>query len=205
MTEETIKDKVKKIRSSILSTNDFEENRIDGFLDIVLPFGVNRESSAKLILIGQDPTVKNEKTRKRITKTLMLNDKSSNLRKYIEKLFPLDIDKEVYATNLFKYFYSIPPQQTMKVLEAHKDVNIELLKEELNGLPNCPIITLGNPVLRLLSGDNKDTVSNYWNGGQTYFEFEGRKIYPFPHIMTYQRWELYKNNMEAHIKAIFQE
>jgi len=75
----------------------------------------------------------------------------------------LDISvQNVYATNIFKYFYSIPPADTPNVLIKHKTQNIELLRKEIECYKDSPIITLGEPVLRLLTNEG-EKVRNYWN------------------------------------------
>jgi hypothetical protein len=59
-------------------------------------------------------------------------DKNGSLKTYIEKVciglgFTL---KNVYATNIFKYFYTYPPDNTMDVLEKHLDANLILQKKK---------------------------------------------------------------------------
>ena len=130
---------------------------------IVPPFIGKGET--KLIIIGQDPTIKNVERRKNINVTLNL-DKNGALRMYIERIclsLGIKLDN-VYATNLFKYFYTIPPAQTLDVLKAHLNDNLTLLSKELSAFPRCPIITLGEPVLKLLvNPGNPDIVRYYWD------------------------------------------
>lgn len=181
-----------EVRNNLKESNDSINNPIDISLPIIKPF-VGSEP-IKLIVLGQDPTIKNPNTRKNITCTLNL-DKENSLRRYISGICEgLGITIEnVYATNLFKYFYSIPPAQTMDVLYAHLEPNLELLKEELSGYKNIPIITLGEPVLQLLTNP-KAKVREYWdynpktgesNGNFTFCKASDNKLardfYPFPH------------------------
>lgn len=136
-----------KIRDSL---NDYEENHIDTNLAPVLPFKGN--DRIKLIVIGQDPTITEVKERGKIKTTLKL-DAPGPLRRYIESICRgLEITIEnVYATNLFKYFYKKKPASTPKVLAAHLESNLALLKKELSEYSDCIIITLGQPVLQLLT------------------------------------------------------
>jgi hypothetical protein len=50
----------------------------------------------------------------------------------------------------------------MDVLYAHLEPNLELLKEELSQYKGIPIITLGEPVLQLLTHP-KAKVHEYWD------------------------------------------
>lgn len=119
----------------------------------------------KLIIIGQDPTIRNVERRSNIVVTLNL-DKNGALRAYIERIcssLGIQLDN-VYATNVFKYFYAIPPAQTLEVLKAHLNDNLALLTKELSVFPECPIITLGEPILKLLVNEgNPDIVRYYWD------------------------------------------
>ena len=144
-----------KIRDSLA---DYEENHIDTDLAPVPPFKGN--GRIKLVVIGQDPTITEVKERKKIKKTLKL-DVPGPLRRYIERICAgLDITIDnVYATNLFKYFYEKKPATTPKVLAAHLESNLSLLKKELSEYSDCIIITLGEPVLQLLT-DKKHFVKD---------------------------------------------
>ena len=204
--------RIESIRHQLKQTNDFEENRINELLEPVLPF--QSKDQVSLIIIGQDPTIKNEKTRALIKYTLNLNRKGS-LKNYISAICSgLDITIEkVYATNIFKYFYTIPPAQTLHVLQAHLEPNLELLKEELAAFPDAKVITLGEPVLQLLTHE-KNRVREYWdynnNTKQTTGKYKycdasdnklNRVFYPFPHQPSIRK-AFYKNNFEEYIKFV---
>ncbi len=150
-----------KIRNELKSKSDYVVNPIDLSLPPVLPYRISDD--IKLIIIGQDPTVKVQKSRKKIEYTLNL-DKRGALRKYIKSICTeLGIDFEnIYVTNVFKYFYSYPPERTMDVIQHHLEKNLQLLKEEIEYYPSAVIITLGLPVLRLLT-DAHSEVSNFWD------------------------------------------
>ncbi len=201
-----------EIRNALKSKNDFKENPIDLNLLPVLPFRVT--NNIKLMILGQDPTVKNEKSRESIEYTLNL-DKAGSLKAYINQICnSLGISFEnIYATNVFKYFYTIPPERTMHVLHSHLPANLELLKEELAAYPRIPIIALGLPVLQLLAGE-KVQVREYWSYNSKSRKCDGkftfcpakdnkleRDIYPFPHQPSIRK-EFYKSNLNNYISYV---
>ncbi|HRF66841.1 MAG TPA: hypothetical protein PK605_05250 [Ignavibacteria bacterium] len=192
--------------------NDFKENPIDSNLLPVLPFRITNK--IQLIILGQDPTVKNEKSRQSIEYTLNL-DKAGSLKAYINQicnLLGISFDN-IYATNVFKYFYTYPPERTMHVLYSHLPANLELLKEELAAYPNIPIIALGLPVLQLLAGE-KAQVRDYWSYNPKTRKCEGkftfcpakdnkleRDIYPLPHQPSIRK-DFYRSNLMNYIKYL---
>jgi len=203
----------KEIRDKLKRELDFMENPIDDTLDPVKPYWGKGE--IKLIIIGQDPTIKNEERRKNITCTLNL-DKKGSLKKYIEEdiCFGLGITIEnVYATNIFKYFYSERPATTFNVMQYHLKENISLLVDELNQFQNAKIITLGEPVLRLLVGSSR-RVRYFWdynqetkisNGNYSFSpgtnNLLGRDIFPFPHQPSLRK-NFYRDHRHQYIEFV---
>lgn len=201
---------VEKIRQTLLLQNNIKENPIDLRFSVIPPYRGNSE--IKLIILGQDPTIRKVNSRGAITCTLNLN-KSNALKSYVQKICSgLDITIEnVYATNLFKYFYTFCPSQTMDVLRYHLNPNIALLDKELQEFEGIPIITLGEPVLQLLTNEF-EKVKAYWNydsitkstGRQ--FSFSNAKdnllkrdFFPFPHQPSLRK-EFYKNTLAEYLK-----
>lgn len=145
--------------------------------------------------------------------TLNLN-KDGKLKDYIEKRIckglSITIDN-VYATNVFKYFYLSPPADTMEILYEHLEENLKLLKEELLPYKDIPIITLGEPVLKLLSKtdydmkyywdfDNKETETNRkFNYCKTENSKIGRPFFPFIHQPS-MRKGFYKETLQAYVE-----
>ena len=184
----------KIIRDFLKFNDDFPDNPIDDTFLPIPPYKISNQ--IHLIIIGQDPTIRNESRRENIDTTLNL-DKGGSLRNYIEKICSkLNIGFEnIYGTNVFKYFYKYPPSDTFKVLKAHLSPNLKLLKEELSTFPEVPIITLGEPVLKLLSEDVKNAkMTYYWdynpstkksNGNLKYCKKDDnlleRNFFPIPH------------------------
>jgi uracil-DNA glycosylase len=196
-----------KIRDELKKNNDFSENPIDNSLLPVLPFRISNK--IKLIIIGQDPTVKNPESRKFIEYSLNL-DKPGALRTYLGKICDgLGISFEnIYATNIFKYFYKEPPARTPQILMSHLEKNIELLQEEISSYPKVPIITLGLPVLQLIVDDNAQ-VNYYWAYKKNIpddFDFckanenkLGRDFFPFPHQPSYVGKVFYNNTINYYL------
>lgn len=186
-------------------------NPIQSESGIVPPFIGKGE--IKLIIIGQDPTIRNVKSRKNINVTLNL-DKNGALRTYIERIclaLGIQLDN-VYATNLFKYFYTTRPSQTFDVLKAHLNENLKLLAKELSAFPKCPIITLGEPVLKLLVKESTPpVVSFYWDydkktkssNGEFHFVLAkdnklSRDFFPFCHQPSISK-EFYNQTFEQYV------
>jgi len=192
----------RELASIFNELTDEPSNHIQPEYGFVPPFMGGND--IKLIVIGQDPTIRKEERRKNIICTLNL-DKQGALRRYVEQQIcdnmEISIDN-VYATNVFKYFYERPPADTLDVLKKHLSPNLTLLKEELNHFPKVPVITLGEPVLKLLNNDQAK-VRYYWrydrNGEFMRVEAEesklGRAFYPFCHQPSIRK-QFYKDNLK---------
>ncbi len=162
-------------------------------------------SNIRLVIIGQDPTVRKEKTRSEIKSVLML-DESKHLKNYIYLVCnELGISfSEIYATNLYKCFFNEPPQDNERILTRHFRYWIEILIEEVSKFPDAAIITLGQPVIRQLIHTGKKDVKFYWDyightkSNENYSgvpagnNFLQRTFWPFPHLPTYNQNQFYK-------------
>jgi len=154
----------------------------------------------RLIVIGQDPTVKNEVSCETIKTVLNLDKPHGSLHKYISLIcerLGLNLSQHVYATNYAKNFFIHPPTQIVECNLLHEVSQywLPLLKEELSLFPSRPIVTLGGPLLKaLLVGPKKALVRQYWGytpnwvTTKTVFSFVsedenklGRRLFPFPH------------------------
>ena len=170
----------------------------------------------KLIIIGQDPTIRNIESRKNINVTLNF-DKNGALRTYIERIclaLGIQLDN-VYATNVFKYFYTTPPAQTFDVLKAHLNDNLTLLTRELSTSPKCPIITLGEPVLKLLVKESTPPIVRYYwdydkktksSNGDFHFVLAkdnklSRDFFPFCHQPSISK-AFYKNTFNHYVNCM---
>lgn len=189
---------------------------VDAGLRIPDVFVATRE--IKLIVLGQDPTVKDQEERKKIRVTLNLNKRGS-VRNYLSRIcreLGLDLDLNVYATNLLKNFFIRPPTQIKEfdIFAAFVPHWLPLLKEELARFPNIPILTLGQPLLRALVVDeSKGLVRKYWGYAKDWqenppFSFVPsedsklrRRFFPFPHQPSLRK-PFYKATLPAYIEYL---
>jgi hypothetical protein len=157
----------------------------------------------KLVILGQDPTVENPASRKGIDVVLNL-DCDGALRAYLEQIcieLEIDLDKNVYATNCMKNFFTDPPtklaERKILLIDEAFSYWLPLLLDELDVYPNVPTITLGEPILASIVHRGHDhKVRDYWGYSPDWKEEDGprhfrfikpdenilkRPLYPFPH------------------------
>jgi hypothetical protein len=182
------------------------------------------DGEIKLIVLGQDPTVKSPESRKTITTVLNL-DKGGSLRRYLEDVchkLGIDLDHNVYATNLLKNFFVAPPTQIspIDVFKVFGDFWLPFLNEELSVFPDVPVLTLGEPLLSVLVVEGVSAqVRHYWGyrrNWQTNPPVDlrcvapaenrlGRQLFPFPHQPSLVRKKFYKQNLTSYIDYMRQE
>jgi len=170
----------------------------------------------RLIILGQDPTVQNPKYRKKVKITLLLNQ-PGGLRTYLEKVctaLDIDLDENIYATNLLKNFFTVPPDSLRKkdpqFFRKAADHWIPLLKQEIKEFNNVPILPLGEPVLNCLTKSPDEVlIRNYWGyegPGQYGRNFDyikpaenilSRVVFPFPHIPGLSH-KIYRQQMNGY-------
>lgn len=190
--------------------NDTELSKeIDFTFDFIPPYcKAESISDIKLIIIGQDPTIRNTKTRKNIKFTLNLDKQNSAIRRYLEfvcKELEIDLDSQVYATNLYKCFFHIPPADNPEILTKHLKPWLEFLNLELSIFKqNIPIITFGEPLIKQLITSKHKKVRYYWNyveNTTSNLDFRNvsnsesklnRSFFPFPHQPSFNRIRFYK-------------
>lgn len=191
---------------------------IDMSLTAPLPFrGVGE---IRLVVLGQDPTIQNAKYRSYIRTTLLL-DQPGHLKNYLQRIckgLGIELESNVYATNLLKNFFITPPDQIRKKHpEFSQQISsywIPLLREEISVFPNIPILTLGEPVINCLMKKKRWLlIRNYWGyeGPGNYNEdfkmimpednILERIIFPFPHIHGLQK-RFYSTQMDKYIDYI---
>jgi hypothetical protein len=171
----------------------------------------------RLIVLGQDPTVKNAASRKSI-KTVLNLDTNGSVRGYLSDVcqkLGIDLLKNVYATNIFKNFFIQPPTQIkeINIFKTFLPYWLPLLQQELALYPNVPVITLGEPVLQTILNQGMPTrLREYWGyttewkkGKLEPFRFIkpaenilGRTVFPFPHQPSLRK-EFYKLRMDDYI------
>lgn len=212
------KELLKSLKSD-LKDNTVLNNDIDFNYDFIPPFcGAKNPKDVKLIILGQDPTIRNKETRKNINVTLNLDKPKGALRRYLEFVcseLNIDLDSQVYATNLYKCFFHQPPADNPQILFNHREQWLTFLREELSVFKKeIPIITLGEPLIKQLITAKNKKVSYYWDYiGNTSSELKfkhviksdnllNRSIYPFPHQPSFSRNKFYKKYIQYYINSI---
>lgn len=171
----------------------------------------------RLIVIGQDPTVKNEASRETIETVLNLDKTRGSLYKYISLIcegLGLDLCRHVYATNFTKNFFIRPPTQIVEcnLLHEFSQYWLPLLLEELSLFPSQPIVALGEPLLKTLSIDPKKAlVRRYWGytpdwiRTKAVFSFVSkeenrlnRRLFPFPHQPSLRK-RFYSTKLQSYL------
>lgn len=197
---------------------------IDFKHDFILPYSNAHDiSNIKLVIIGQDPTIQgvelsSQQRQKEITTTLDLNN-NGNLRRYCDLIctkLNLDLDKNVYATNLCKCVFKEKPAYN-GVLDKHSHLWLPLLKQELSVFPNSVIyITLGEPLLKQIIHSNMTKVRDYWGymgKSQSNYDFRScetkdnwlqKRLYPLAHQPTWNRKKFYRIYLDAYLQFIIE-
>ena len=195
-------------------------NYIDDTLPVPRPFVGTGD--IRLVIFGQDPTVDEMSTRLKITTVLMLDQKGSNLHRFLAGIctgLGISLDENVYATNVCKNFFTAPPKNvTATDLIGLSWPNWRpLLVEELARFPMAAILTLGKPILQVLVRDPavKD-LKHYWghvgskavkeHGEYRLVEIQhstlGRPFFPFPHITNIRATELYRTHRDNYLSFV---
>ena len=197
---------------------------IGRFADMTLPIPIPFIGSGeiKIVIIGQDPTVKTVKSRSKITTTLNLNLQGS-LRSYLShicEMLGLSLDHNAYATNLCKNFFIERPTEISKntkidVLKASSSFWRPVLLYELERFPNACVITLGEPLLTsLVKPEFPQQVAFYWGYNrktktQT-FPFSAisaeasifdRTLYPLPHQPSIRK-VFYRDHIQNYVAFV---
>ena len=184
-------------------------------LDTPIPFKGSKE--IKLVILGQDPTVRDAKRRREIKSTLLLKQRGT-LRTYISRicrLLDLKLDENIYATNLLKNFFTEPPFD-IEIREAGFikkafDYWKDLLTTELEEYRGLPVITLGEPVVNCLVNE-PIRICRYWGYDEekkSHMEMRyirpeenilNMTIFPFPHVFKREVNGFYLKRIETYTK-----
>ncbi|MGE0021039.1 MAG: uracil-DNA glycosylase family protein [Draconibacterium sp.] len=162
----------------------------------------------KLMLIGQDPTIFENKDR--VKKVLMLDEQNGQLRRWLEQIFSKDkFDSfTVYATNLVKCSFPKPPStyKGKHFLKPYFDnCKNHLENEVINFKPNL-VLTFGEPAHRYFSSmfDNKneikDSMKLAFGNKEEFFRAKIKGLEfsysPSLHIKTFRVAETYGGKIE---------
>jgi uracil-DNA glycosylase len=188
---------------------------VDAALEPPIPFGP--PSGARLVILGQDPTVKREASRRGVRVVLNL-DRPGSLRTYLAEVcsrLDVDIDREVYALNLSNNFFTAPPASLEPwVLKEAAEVWAPLVQEQLADHPAALVIVLGEPLLAVIAmAGTPSRLRTYW--GYAKSDVPGvpasfaalaedqnllrRPVYPFPHAPSRGRY-FYRSTLPAYTR-----
>jgi hypothetical protein len=140
------------------------------------------------------------------------------VRTYLGKIckaLDIDLDENIYATNLLKNFFKVPPDtlrdENPDFFRKAADHWIPLLKEEIAEFENVPVLPLGQHVLNCLTKiPDEVLIRNYWGyeGPAKYGRNFGyikpaenvlsRIIFPFPHIPGLKH-KIYKQQIDGYL------
>ena len=118
----------------------------------VLPF-YHPGGTPRLMLIGQDPTIRRHP--ERVKYVLMLDQPNGQLSRWLRELMgPENLEScTLYATNLVKCSFAQPPSDTrqggLKFLGPYFDNCKGYLAEEIGAFQPTLVLTLGEPAHRL--------------------------------------------------------
>ena len=186
-------------------------------MSLRIPEVFHGAGSIRLIILGQDPTVDNPASRQRITTVLNL-DKSSSLTTYLRKMcgyLEIDLYSQVYATNLFKNFFTLKPTEnkTVDIFKTALPYWLPVLQAELDQFPTAPVLILGEPLLKALcSGEASPRVKDYWGWTPRWKAGEAlpfaylepgsnqlqRVLFPYPHLPSWQHKKFYFDRLEQY-------
>lgn len=199
----SIKTEIARRSADVLGTIR-ADSRLSGYVPTDRLPGVYMEADdardIRLVVVGQDPTVKDERSRETIETVLNLDKPRGSLHRYMSMIcdgLGLDLRRHVYATNYAKSFFIRPPTQINEcdVLAEFSQYWLPLLRDELALFPGRPVIPLGEPLLKALLFDPKEAlVRSYWGYTQDWAVTQpifasvcpeanrlGRRLFPFPH------------------------
>jgi len=183
-----------------------------------IPKPFHGRGPVRLIILGQDPTVKNAESRKHVCTVLNL-DKSGNLRGYIDRIcktIGISAADNLYATNVFKNFFTQPPTTIKAECDIFHEAGsfwMPVLRDELATFPGVPILSLGEPLLNvLIEGAASRKVRDYWGFTPTWKMGQcnpfrhvavdstvlGRPFFPFPHQPSLQK-QFYRERLDAYL------
>jgi len=208
-----------KVRKA-LSKDSVLIKDIDSSLPFLLPYSNAKNcEDIKLIFIGQDPTVRIPESRKEITATLNL-DKNNSLKSYLRLVsnkLQINVEKEVYATNLYKCFFTSPPADDESILTRHFKIWADLLINELSVFKKTIIISLGEPLIKQLIHTGEKEVKYFWNyigktqSGKNFKAIEStnnylqKKIYPIAHQPTWSQNKFYRDYLDDYLNFVIND
>ena len=217
--KKAVKDQAAEALKKMRSTPTLKDY-VDHTLKMPKPFHGSDE--IKLVILGQDPTAGPREKRASI-KTVLKLDTKGPLKQFVENICcGLGINlSQVYATNVVKCFFREKPTMIQRICGA--DVIAEsaqywmpILRYELKQFPDAIVISLGQPVLKVLVKDGcPKPLRYYWGHHRSWQKGKSnpfsaiekqvsevdRCIYPFCH-QTSIRVAFYQQKMNDYLEFI---
>jgi len=187
----------------------------------LVPAFFKEGSGLRLMLIGQDPTIRQEPDR--VKHALMLDDPNSQLSRWLRKEVFGESNlhsSTLYATNLVKCSFeklpSAAPQGAVGFLEPYFDNCKDHLLEEISKFRPTLVLTLGEPAHKLFitildnRHDYAEDMKDAFTGRFVRAELRGTEFdySPCLHITTFRLAETYGDslkNFERGLEAYFKE
>jgi len=190
--------------------------------DSRIPHVVHGSGRIRLIVVGQDPTRRNQKVQHQLA-TVFNWDKRGSMKGYISRIcrgLDLDVNSDVYGTNLMKCFFSRVITEDLKSDERLASIMkfewLPLLRREVAEFPEATIISLGEPTYRLLCRLDVPPLRVRWGFQGTHKEHRGfshveadvseldRPFFPFPHVQTVNM-DFYRRTFSDYLAFFAQE
>lgn len=171
----------------------------------------------KLMLIGQDPTIRVKK--ERVKQVLMLNEPNSQLRRWLSEIFGKENFEAmtIYATNIVKCTFDKPPSsyRGKHFLRPYFENCKDYIVKEITHFKPTLVLTLGEPSHRYfnqvfdVSKQIDDSMKNSFGLTDKFFQVDWNglsfKYSPSLHISTYRVAQTYGVKIENFKKGIKHE
>lgn len=190
--------------------NKFSEINIEG-LKVKAYF--KKGNNFKLMLIGQDPTIKESK--ERVQKVLMLDQENGQFRKWLRNLFGASKfdSATIYATNTVKCSFSRMPSELKNggrelLKECFKNCCEYLKMEVKNFSPNL-VLSFGEPAHEMFRSIIKEHIPEKMNDSFTgkfhrvSIDGVSMEYSPCLHILTFRIAEKYGRRVEQFKELIY--
>lgn len=211
--------------TSDLRTELAHDATLKDFVDTTLnpPVPYRGTGRIRLVILGQDPTVKRAESRK-FVKTVLNLDQDGALKGYLLRVcraLGLSLEANVFATNFANVFFTKPPASVKDtdILAVASKYCIPRLLSDLKPYTGVPILSLGEPLLeQLATCAASRKVREYWDyrpdwRASAIRPFRHlpacgnvlqREVFPFPHQPSIRK-EFYSGRLEAYLEYMKKE
>jgi hypothetical protein len=175
----------------------------------------------KVIVLGQDPRVQRRESQAKIRHVLSLGESQAPLDRFVVKIVsgisssPRLGRDNIFGLNLVDRLYDHKPTEEEVWTDGNK--SIDHVRRKLEPFaPFVPLVSLGQPVLRVLANDRRVKLRDLWGYENPARPADSRKfrhlgpahnvlgrhVFPFPHINSYQRKnsDFYRRTFDDYIR-----